>query len=238
MRSFRLPSGSARGAQPVPHAVSLADTPVRMAFLRKVYSLFSLAILTFFGTMAWGVNQPWVMDLFGSIGFIGFIAFFAGIFFLARVTASKFPLNLIGLAAFAVGYGLFMSPFVGMVLHQNGPGVILQAFMLTVAVFGSLTAYVFITKKDFSWMRGALWMAFALMFGLVILSMFGIGGGLVSGWGYSAAMVVLMGGFALYDTSMILHRYPANMAASAALAIFMDFILMFVYILSLLSRRD
>ena len=131
----------------MPNAVSLADTPVRLAFLRKVYSLFSFAVITMFGTMAWGMHQPWVIALFSNLGFMGMIAVFAVLFLLAKVTASRFPLNLVGLAAFAMGYGLFLAPFVGMVTAVNGPGVVLQAFLLTVAVFGSLTAYVLLTKS-------------------------------------------------------------------------------------------
>jgi len=220
---------------------SLADTPVRMAFLRKVYSLFSMAILIFVGTMAWGATQPadsWVNQLFGRMTFMGFILFMAAIFFLARVTAKRFPLNLIGLGLFAVLEGLMVSPMVGQVVATSGPGVVFQAFGLTAVVFGGLTAYVLLTKKDFSWMRAALWTGFWLMIGIAVLSFFGIGAGFVMGWGYSAAMVLLFAGFMIYDTSMILHRYPANMAASAALTIFLDFVIMFIHILRLFSRRD
>merc|ERR1712159_986281 len=41
--------------------------------------------------------------------------------------------------------------------QASGQGIIvLQALLLTAAVFLSLTTYVHVTKKDFSWMGGAL----------------------------------------------------------------------------------
>jgi len=227
-----------RSAEAHPQAVSLADTPVRMAFLRKVYSLFTFAMILFSGVTYWASSSEWAFNLVAQMGFIGLIVLLAGVFFLARVTASRFPLNLIGLGAFAAVYGFLAGPQVAMALEVGGPQVVLQAAVLTSVVFLGLTSYVLLTKKDFSWMRGALWAGFALMFGIAILSMFGIGGSIVAGMGWSIAWVLLMAGFMLYDTSNILHRYPADQAASAALTIFLDFVIMFLHILRLLSRRD
>ena len=117
----------------------------------------------------------------------------------------------------------------------------LQAFVLTLTVFGALTAYVLTTKKDFSFMRGALAIGLGLAIGISIFAMFGAGFAidLVSGTGWSIAMVLLFGGYMLYDTSNILHRYPANMAATAAAMLFYDFVIMFIHMLRLVAAsRD
>ena len=107
-----------------------------------------------------------------------------------------------------------------------------------IQTFADETGYALTTKRDFLWLRGALWMGFFGLMAIAVMSMFGMGGGLVSGWGFSAAFVVLMGGFVLYDTQNIMKRYPENMAAAAAATLLIDFIIMFQRILMLLSRRD
>ena len=49
---------------------------------------------------------------------------------------------------------------------------------------------------------------------------------------------MLMAGFVLYDTSNIMRRYPVNAAVPAAIAIFLDVVIMFKHMLLLLSNRD
>lgn len=236
--SFSRTTSFGRTTQTHPQAVSLADTPVRLAFLRKVYSLFTFAMVIFSGVTYWASSSEWALSLFGRMGLIGILLMLGGVYFLARVTASRFPLNLIGLASMATFYGFLAGPSVYIALEAGGPEVVLQAALLTSLVFAGLTSYVLLTKKDFHFLRAGLWAGFWLMFGIGILSFFGIGTGLVAGMGWSIGWVLLMAGFMLYDTSNILHRYPADQAASAALAIFLDFVIMFLHILRLLSRRD
>jgi FtsH-binding integral membrane protein len=222
-----------------------ATTPARMAFLRKTYTLFSLAMVLWMGTAATIISSDSllnsVMGLFGG-SWIGMAVYLIGAFVLLRVTASKFPLNLIGLSLFAVFMGAFTAPMVAMYLGlEGGVGIVLQAFLLTACVFGAITAYVLTTKKDFSFMRGALAIGIGLAFGMVLLAMFGNGwaGGIVMGTGWSVAMVLLFGGFMLYDTSKVLHRYPTNMAATAAAMLFYDFVIMFLHMLRLVAAsRD
>ena len=90
--------------------------------------------------------------------------------------------------------------------------------------------------QDFQFLRGVL------MFGGLALLGIGIAGmlfGFSLGLWYSAAIVVLMAGYVLYDTSAVLHRYPTTMAMSAAIVLFTDVVLLFKHILLLLARsRD
>lgn len=119
-----------------------------------------------------------------------------------------------------------------------GTGIVTQAFALTCAVFGGLSFYALTTKRDFLWMRGALYMGLFVLIAIAILSAFGIGSGIVGGWGYPLAFVILMGGFVLYDTQNIMKRYPPNKAAAAAATLLFDFVIMFQYMLMLFMRRN
>lgn len=188
-----------------------------------------------------------VMNIFGN-GFLGMIVFMAALFGLLHLTRnSSVPINYIGLGLFSVLEGFVTAPLIFYALSVTGGenlslldagNVVTQAFILTGMVFGGLTTYALTTKRDFSFLGGALWMGFFLLFGLGILSMFGIGESMQMGWGISVAWVLLMGGFVLYDTQNIMKRYPSNMAAAAAATLMIDFIIMFQRILMLLSRRD
>jgi FtsH-binding integral membrane protein len=243
-------------AQPVAYA----DTPTRLAFLRKVYAIFGASMVLWMGTTLVVATTPSLMGLAMPLmtsGFIGFMLIMAGMFLLLRLTANSYPMNVVGIGLFSVLEGFLTAPLVYLALARGnevamaalqqgafvdsvfsqGGGIVTQAFVITAAVFTGLTAYALTTKRDFLWMRGALWMGFFALVGIMLLSFLGIGEGLM-GWGFSLAWVVLMGGFVLYDTQNILKRYPESMAVSAAATLLIDFIIMFKHILMLLMRRD
>lgn len=247
-------------ARAATEAVAYADTQTRLGFLRKVYTIFGGAMVVWMGTTLAITMTPSLMEftlpLMGS-GFLGFLLLMGAMFLLLRMTANSFPLNLVGIGLFAVLEGFLTAPlvylglasgnpeamnlleqgqFTSSILSQGG-GIVTQAFVLTASVFGGLTAYALTTKRDFLWMRGALWMGFFGLMAIVILSFFGIGGGIVGSWGFSLAFVILMGGFVLYDTQNIMKRYPENMAVAAAATLLIDFIIMFKHILILLMNR-
>lgn len=112
---------------------------------------------------------------------------------------------------------------------------IMTAGGATLAVFAGLTAYVFVTKKDFSFMRGALAVISMGALALIVASMiFGFDLGLV----FVVGMVVLAGGYILYYTSNVLHHYRVNQHVAASLALFSALALLFWYILQIfMSRR-
>ena len=240
-------------------SVAQADPLTRIAFLRKVYALFGGAMALWMGTTYLVVTNEGLLSIATSFlggGFLGLILLFAAMFFLLRLTSARgTAVSLMGLGLFGVLEGFLTAPLVYMASMSQATSdaltssevqmlaltdtsnIVTQAFVLTCAVFGGLSAYALTTKRDFSWMRGALWMGFFALIGIAILGYFGVGSGAMS-WGYSAAFVILMGGFVLYDTQNILRRYPENMAATAAATLLIDFVIMFQHILMLLMRRD
>ena len=101
-------------------------------------------------------------------------------------------------------------------------------------MFAAMTAYVFISKADFSWMRGMLSIAAVAALGF-------IGASLIFGFrlqlGFSVAMVALACGYILFYTSNILHHYRTTQHVAAALALFSAVALLFWYILRIFMRR-
>ncbi|HEV3256943.1 MAG TPA: Bax inhibitor-1 family protein, partial [Gemmataceae bacterium] len=110
------------------------------------------------------------------------------------------------------------------------------AGILTLCMFGGLTAAVFITRKDFSFLGPVLSVISFLALGLIIVAcIFPIGLGT---W-FSFAMVALASGYILYQTSGVMLHYRTDQHVAAALALFSSVALLFYYILRILmgSRR-
>ena len=90
---------------------------------------------------------------------------------------------------------------------------------------------MFVTQKDFSFLRSVLAFGMIAAFALIIISFFM---GFNLGVWFSAAMVLLAAGYILYDTSNILHHYRPEQHVAASLALFASVALMFWYVIRLL----
>ncbi len=143
-----------------------------------------------------------------------------------------------GLAAYVVAEAIIFVPLL-FIANRFAPGTIQSAGIVTMLGFAGLTAVAFVTKKDFSFLRGAL------MFGS-ILALVAIVAGALFGFQLGTFFSVVMVGFAgtaiLYDTSHVLHHFPEDRYVAAALQLFSSVALMFWYVLRLLmslsSSRD
>ena len=116
-----------------------------------------------------------------------------------------------------------------------GPEILNQAAVVTLALFTGLTAVVFVTRKDFSFLRTGLTVGFFIAIGLIIAGvLFGFSLGL---W-FSVAMCLLAGGSILYQTSNLIHKYGVEDYIPASLGLFASFMLLFWYILQIFMSRD
>lgn len=205
---------------------------VRLNFLKKVYSLFFASILFGCGGAYMGMTSL-VSTVANNFFMFAILEF--GLIFFAMAVRQKEGVNLFALFAFALISGILPGPFLAQ-LAMTQPGVIIQSFIMTVGIFGGLTLYVFTTKKDFNFMGGFLFV------GLIAL----IVGGVVNIFIASSAMhfamsacgILLFSGFILYDTSNIVLRYPSNEYVAGALSLYLDFLNLFIHLLSFLSGGD
>ena len=112
----------------------------------------------------------------------------------------------------------------------------MQAGIITLSMFGGLTALVFMSGYDFSFMRTGIIIGGFISLGLIVGgAIFGFNLGL---W-FSVGMVVLASASILYQTSQIKDTYTTDQYVGAALQIFASVMLLFWYILRILmSRRD
>ena len=106
--------------------------------------------------------------------------------------------------------------------------------MLTVGIFGGLTAYVFVSKKDFSFMRGMVTTGLIVVFLAAALNLFIVGSSAFA-FAVSCAALLLFSGFVLYDTSNIIRRYPTNEYVAGALDLYLDAFNIFLALLRILN---
>jgi len=220
--------------------VAAQNVDVRAAFITRTYMHLFGAILAFTLIEMWLFSSglaytianallsvSWFMVL-GAFMIIGWLA--SRVAHKATSTGAQYA----ALTGFVLAEAIIFVPLL-VVAQYKAPGVIQSAAFVTLAGFTGLTFVVFKTRKDFSFMGGLLKWGFIAA--LVMIAA-GLLFGFQLGTFFSVIMVVLAGGAILYDTSNVLHHYPADRHVGAALELFASIALMFWYILRIFLSRD
>jgi len=199
-------------------SANLADD--RINFLGRTYGMLALCIAAgsagayFSMGLAFPQEHPWMM--------LGLMM--GGIFGVQAVRHIS-GLNFAALLGFGVITGLAISPLVGFVAAKSEM-LVAQAFLTTAAAFVGLTAYVFISRKDFSFLKGFVWTGLIAMVVLGLSNYFFFESSTLQ-LAMSGMGVLLFSAFILYDTSNILRDYPSNEYIAAALTLYLDVFLLF-----------
>jgi FtsH-binding integral membrane protein len=216
---------------------TIIEQSVRVGFIRKVYGILSCQLLLTVlvaGTCMkvdsvrnFVVTNPWMLTL-AMVMSIGLIV---GL----MVKKDEHPTNMYLLTAFtfveSYTIGVICASF-----EANGMGsIVLQAAILTLVVFISLTAFTMQSKFDFSFLGGALYSGLMI---LITWSFMGFLFGFPQGALFSLGGALLFCGFILYDTHMILERLGPDDYIVASIELYLDIINLFIYILDLLSRDN
>ncbi|WNO10918.1 Bax inhibitor-1 family protein [Teredinibacter sp. KSP-S5-2] len=137
-------------------------------------------------------------------------------------------------ALLGAGLGPMLSHYLAM---PNGSAIVMQALGATALVFFALSGYVLTTGKDFSFLGGFLFVGLVVVLlaavGSMIAGFFGVA---ISGvmLAINAAIVFLMSGFILYDTSRIIHGGERNYLM-ATVALYLDILNLFTSLLHLIG---
>jgi hypothetical protein len=216
---------------------SAADSSLaeRSAFIRRTYlhvagAIAAFALLELFLFEMGYADSIASMMLGSQYSFLIVLGLFMGVSYVA----DKFAHSQTSEGAQYFGLGLFVVAeaivFVPILFRADSffPGAIATAGYVTALLVIGLTATVFMTKKDFSFMGGFLKIGFMIGFGVIVCSIiFGFTLGLV----FSGAMALLAAGAVLYTTSNILRQYHTGQHVAAALALFSSIALLFFYVL-------
>jgi FtsH-binding integral membrane protein len=222
----------------------MAEESERTAFVRRTYlhlagavSLFVAVEALIFSIVPDATLQTVMQSMFATrFSWIAVMFAFMGVSWLANHWANSSAsqaMQYAGLFLYILAEAVIFVPLL-YVAQFFGDSIIPSAGLLTLLVFGGLTAFVFVTKADFSWLGKFLFWAGLLALGAVICMAFLNTSGL--GLIFIVAMIGLASGYILYDTSNVLHHYRTDQHVAAALALFASVALLFWYILQLLMR--
>jgi FtsH-binding integral membrane protein len=229
----------------------------RAAFIRRTYAHLAGAILAFLAIEAaiFGVLRPMMGSDFDQMLFSMFqsqfswlivMVAFIGVSWLAQYWAFNGGapgLQYAGLGLYVIAEALIFVPILFVAMYLTPPPasgnkyeLVAQAGILTMCLFAGLTAVVFFTGKDFSFLGPIISIAGFVALGVIVCAIiFGFTLGLL----FSLAMIVLAAGAILYDTSNILHKFRMDQHVAASLSLFASVALLFYYVLLALmqSRR-
>lgn len=218
-----------------PYTVASQPVDVRAAFIRKTYGHLAGAIMAFAIIEYLFLNMP-VMQNLGlammNSWWIVLIAFM-GVSYIAQkwaMSGTSKGMQYAGLSLYVVAEAVIFVPIMLMAtLYYDG--IIMQAGIITLALFAGITAIAFITKKDFSFLNSFLMIGGFVALGLIFASMiFGFQLGII----FCGAMALFAGVAILRDTSNIIHHYKEDQYVAASLGLFASVALLFWYILQIL----
>lgn len=210
----------------------------RSQFIRATYTYLGGALLTFvvLSALLWASGIGMMMlKLLGTSSMIWLV--YLGGFMLVGWLASSMADNatehstqMMGLGIYVLAESLIFAPMFALA-GQVAPSAIPAAAFLTMLLVGALTFTAFTSKTDFSFLGSFLKVGGIIALGAIIVSvLFGFSLGI---W-FSALMVIFAGGCVLYDTARIIHDYPTDRPAGAALHLFASIALLLWYILRIL----
>ena len=203
--------------------------------IRNTYILLSATV--FFSAITAGLAMA------NNVAPMNPLLFLAGIFglsFLVRSTSNS-SLGIVAVFAFTGFMGFTLGPILNAYMHafSNGYQLVTTALGGTGVIFLSLSAYALNSKKDFNYLGGFLAAGMVTVLLAIVISLFTNSTAL--DLMISSAVMLLMAGGILYDTSRIIHGGEKNYI-NATVSLYMSIFNMLLHLLRILSilagRRD
>ena len=216
----------------------------RVAFYKKTYGHVAGGVLLFIVFEYLLLQSETIVDFALSMteGYRWLIML--GGFMLATTYAERMALKSPNKTTQYLAYGLYILAqafifvpliYIAAFYMESRPEILNQAAIVTLALFTGLSAVVFLTKKDFSFLKTGLMIGFFIAIGLIVAgTLFGFNLGL---W-FSVAMCLLAGGAILFQTSNLVNKFTTEDYIPAALGLFASLMLLFWYVLSIFMSRD
>ena len=210
-----------------PQIVSYATNEAQATFYRKTYSHVAMALLAFIAVEAILLNVVPESLIISMVSGKWVWLLILGGFWLGSILASKWTqaqdknTQYMGLGLYVLLEAVIFMPIIFLAMYfTDGTAILSQAGIITLALFGGLTAVVFLTRVDFSFLRSILVIGGFVALGLIVAGALAAGG-------------------ILYETYNIKNVYSTDQYVGAALQLFSSIMLLFWYILRILmSRRD
>lgn len=196
--------------------------------VRNTYMLLSMTL--FFSAICAVASMA--MQLTQGVGFALFIAGFI-MHFVVRATANSSK-GLIAVFVFAGLMGAALGPIISVYLttYGNGSAIVAQALGGTALIFLSLSGYALTSGKNFNFLGGFIFTGMMVVLVAIIANLF-----LqipAFSLAISSAVILLMSGFILFDTSRIVNGGERNYII-ATISLYLSIFNIFVHLLHLLG---
>ncbi len=216
------------------------------AHMNKVYGTMSVGLLiTALAAWAVGTNAQLMAALF--TGFTRYIIMFLPLIMVMAFGAMINRISAAGAQLFFYVFSAAMGLSISWIFAVYTGFSVTQTFLVTAIAFAGLSLYGYTTKKDIS-----AWGSFLIMgvIGLIVASVVNIFlGSSVLQLAISAIGVLIFAGLTAYDTQKIKTTYLAHAmhgdsewlgkaAIMGALNLYLDFVNMFMFLLSFMGNRD
>ncbi|MFN2382442.1 MAG: Bax inhibitor-1/YccA family protein [Guyparkeria sp.] len=199
--------------------------------IRNTYMMLSLTLLfsALMATVSLLAGVPgWtsLLTLGGALALIWFV--------LPRTANSAAGLGVVFAITGLLGFGLgpMLSHYLAL---PNGGQIVMTALGGTGAIFLGLSGYALVSRRDFSFMGGflvvGLVVVVAAMLGNIFLEIPALS------MAISAAVVLLMSGFILYDTGRMVNGGEDNYLL-LTVSLYLNIFNLFVHLLSLLGMNQ
>ncbi|MCH8621389.1 Bax inhibitor-1/YccA family protein [Undibacterium sp. TS12] len=195
--------------------------------LRNTYMLLSMTLLfsalTAGATVAFAIPGPGIL--------LTLVGYFGLLFATTKLQNSAWGIASVFALTGFMGYtlGPVLSHYLGM---AGGSSIVMTAMAMTGLIFMGLSAYVLISKRDFSFMAGFL------MIGMIVAFVTSLGALFFQipalSLAISAMMVLLMSGMILFETSNIIHGGETNYIM-ATVSLYVTIFNLFTSLLQLLG---
>ena len=238
----------------------VADAPAadRAAFFRRTYGLVAIGFAAFAALLAiffvgFDQRSGIAFALFAGLGTM--ISSLGGwsillvmlAFWGATTLAQSLAFNrasrgsqYAGLGLYVVLEALIFVPLIGYVILStkgNASTVLVPAGIVTGGMIAGLTALVFMTNLDFSFLKVAIILGSFATLAIVLVA--AIAGLSLGAW-FSIAMIVLMATVILYQTNEIKNTLETDQHVAAAFILFSSFVTLLFYVIRFFAggRRD
>ncbi|MGQ8363711.1 Bax inhibitor-1/YccA family protein [Glaciecola sp. 1036] len=197
--------------------------------LRNTYMLLALTL----GFSAITAVIAMMIGIGGGMSLVLTLAAFGTLFLLRSKANSAAALPITFLFTGLMGASL--GPILNYYVAAGSGALVFQALAGTALIFFTLSAYVLITKKDFSFLGGFLFVGLMIAVIAVIANIF-LGMAALS-LAINAVILFIMSGFILFDTSRIIHGGETNYVM-ATVSLYLNIYNIFISLLSLLGASD
>lgn len=214
-------------------------------FMPKVYTWMSLGLLLTAGIAYLTLATPAIFRfLFSSSGIPFYVLLFAELgmvmYLSARITKLSTPTAMVLFFLYAASNGLTLSPL----LFAYTQETVYNAFFTTAAMFGGMSVYGTLTKRDLTGLGPFCMMGLWGLLAAMIVNFFVHSSQFSLGISLIAVVVFVL--LTAYDTQKLRamaqkladdERLRGNFAIYGALELYLDFINIFIHLLRIFGRK-